>query len=665
MTDQTLLIKVRAETNKAIKELGSLTKQVGKLSKENETLSRKKSGIDELSKGYKGLSVSLGSVVSGLAALGVASKAVEFTKLAADAEQSRDAFTRVFSDLGLNATEAFDKIKKASQNLIPDAAIRQSAVVAASLGVPIDKLSQLMEIARAKSREMGTDVKSAFNDLAVGIGRGSPMILDNLGLTIKLEEANKKYADSIGKNVTELSKSDKQMALTNAVIDAGSAAVERYATAGLSANEKMQKMNASLDNLKVKIGTALLPLMEQLTTSTTNWVNSLDEETVKKFGESLNSIASTFIGLGKTLSFLNDILMPDILGGKDAGIIDTAAKGWGRLGEHLNTVQTTYSALSASSNWFDQVDGIQTSIQNFDGLKTTYDELSTKLQKLLAENIKLQDQFRSDGSTFAKNKLAELSTEQQRVLDLSMQLAQQRPVDGIVSPTAVKDVKDIGDAVDQVKNDIEKTPAKVKIESDTEKWAREYNEQLAKLQGTPIKVDVDTTQAETKIVSTQEKAKTPTVAPHTVKVDTSAVDLAIARLKKPTSSVHTIYEKIVSARANGGLIPQRLAVGGTFTGAGKVPGYDSTDSDRVNAKLTGGEFVVKRSAVDAYGTSLLHSINNMSLPKFAKGGEVGGATSSGNIQPINLNIGGKSFKMMSDREVAESLQRFIDSEGGL
>ena len=83
------------------------------------------------------------------------------------------------------------------------------------------------------------------------------------------------------------------------------------------------------------------------------------------------------------------------------------------------------------------------------------------------------------------------------------------------------------------------------------------------------------------------------------------------------------------------------------------------------------EFVVKRKAVDAIGLKALYDINNMrfKLPKFATGGFVGSTpsstTASPQMTPINLTIGGQSFGVMSDRDVAEALQRYINTEGGL
>ncbi len=52
---------------------------------------------------------------------------------------------------------------------------------------------------------------------------------------------------------------------------------------------------------------------------------------------------------------------------------------------------------------------------------------------------------------------------------------------------------------------------------------------------------------------------------------------------------------------------------------------------------------------------------------YALGGVVGGnsnTVSQGTLTPININIGGNTFGMTADRDVAEAMQRFFNSEGG-
>jgi hypothetical protein len=63
----------------------------------------------------------------------------------------------------------------------------------------------------------------------------------------------------------------------------------------------------------------------------------------------------------------------------------------------------------------------------------------------------------------------------------------------------------------------------------------------------------------------------------------------------------------ILGRNDGGIIPARLAAGGTVPGGG--PNVDS-----IPAMLTPGEFVMRRSAVQHYGASVMEGINRMVVP---------------------------------------------------
>ena len=52
-------------------------------------------------------------------------------------------------------------------------------------------------------------------------------------------------------------------------------------------------------------------------------------------------------------------------------------------------------------------------------------------------------------------------------------------------------------------------------------------------------------------------------------------------------------------------------------------GYMGGDRDNIPSLLTGGEYVVKKSAVDAYGVDFFNKVNTGRMQKFASGGLVG------------------------------------------
>ena len=83
------------------------------------------------------------------------------------------------------------------------------------------------------------------------------------------------------------------------------------------------------------------------------------------------------------------------------------------------------------------------------------------------------------------------------------------------------------------------------------------------------------------------------------------------------------------------------------------------------------EFVFPASVVKAIGVDKLYAaMHSFKLPKlpvagYANGGLVGGGGSSANLQPINLNIAGQNFQVMSDADVASALVNYLNTEGGL
>lgn len=101
-------------------------------------------------------------------------------------------------------------------------------------------------------------------------------------------------------------------------------------------------------------------------------------------------------------------------------------------------------------------------------------------------------------------------------------------------------------------------------------------------------------------------------------------------IKDKTVTV-TIVEKRVGGDDSGrsGLQdsknPQKRNSGGFINRENKVPGNGNQDT--VKALLTPGEFIIKKSSVEKYGSRFLHALNNGQLdglPRFAEGGEVGG-----------------------------------------
>lgn len=193
----------------------------------------------------------------------VAATAIEALKGAADltvagaqAQQTRAAFEQLAQAAGTTGNALMTAMRKASGGEISDLNLQLAANKANLLGVAnsAEQLGTLMEIARDRAQKMGISTTQAFNDLVTGLGRGSALILDNLGITVSVTEANATYAASLGKTASALSDAEKKQALINAVLSQGQASLAATGGAVEGPATAFARLATAADNAKTALG---------------------------------------------------------------------------------------------------------------------------------------------------------------------------------------------------------------------------------------------------------------------------------------------------------------------------------------------------------------------------------------------------------------------------
>lgn len=190
-------------------------------------------------------------------------------KAVADAvqfQQIEESYTRLTNKMGFDSQKLLSSLTDASASTVSNYNLMLASNKAMALGVGenMEDIATLMEIARLKGRALGLDTTQAFDDIVTGIGRGSPLILDNLGITIKLASAQEEYAASLGKTVEEMTDAEKKNAIFNAVITSGRKELEETGEVTLTYSERVQQLKKQLADLSVRIGTSLLPHLERM-----------------------------------------------------------------------------------------------------------------------------------------------------------------------------------------------------------------------------------------------------------------------------------------------------------------------------------------------------------------------------------------------------------------
>ena len=140
------------------------------------------------------------------------------------------------------------KLEEVSNGTVATNDLIASSSRALLLGIPAEEISSLLEISRVSAAATGEAVAKSFDDITKGIGRQSPLILDNLGIIVNVTDANKKYAEALNKNATELTKTEQSQAFLNSVLEVGQRRVEEFDGALGGLNESLQQSQASIKN---------------------------------------------------------------------------------------------------------------------------------------------------------------------------------------------------------------------------------------------------------------------------------------------------------------------------------------------------------------------------------------------------------------------------------
>lgn len=198
---------------------------------------------DEFSKGikqsegqlssFKGVVGKIGGAIAGAFAV---NKIVQFTKeaykLAGQAQGVYNAFSR------LNRPGLLNDLKEATRGTTDELKLMQTAVQANNFKIPLDQLATYLKFATNRAIETGESVDYLVQSIILGIGRKSPLILDNLGISAsKLREELAKTGD-MGKAVGNIIEEEMKK---------GGDAIETSAV-------KTQKLGAAWKNFMTSVG---------------------------------------------------------------------------------------------------------------------------------------------------------------------------------------------------------------------------------------------------------------------------------------------------------------------------------------------------------------------------------------------------------------------------
>jgi len=246
MATDKIVAEYTVKVDAALKNLDKLANKVDKIDDE-----RKKTQA-----GFKDMSSSLASSFSKVgAAIGLAfgtaqiiSFGKEAVKLASQMEGVERAFKRIG---GANSDNLLDGLRKATRGTVSDLVLMQKAVQASNFKIPLENLASLFKFAQARARETGESVEYLTNSIVLGIGRKSPLILDNLGISAVELRTRLKGVGVEAANVGDIAQ---------IIGDIAQEELEKMGDQADTTADKLARLSTIAENAQTSVGEALINL---------------------------------------------------------------------------------------------------------------------------------------------------------------------------------------------------------------------------------------------------------------------------------------------------------------------------------------------------------------------------------------------------------------------
>jgi len=281
-------------------------------------------GLGKLGKALGGVATA-GAVVGTAVVAAAALAGGAMIKLAIDAapmEGIEKAFEGIAEASGESADVMLEALQKGSAGMITQRDLMSKYNLAASLvsDTFANELPNAMGYLTKVAAGTGEDMGYMLDSLVRGVGRLSPMILDNLGIQVDLSEAYDAFAPTIGKVAGELTKQEQQTALMNQVMEKLAVNTAAMPEVTGTAATAFAAMGTQIKDLKDGIGLALQPVLLALMNPLNDlaqkygpqvieWAKVAGEWLGKKIPIAIETVTGWFRGLGDVLVPLSKYIL--------------------------------------------------------------------------------------------------------------------------------------------------------------------------------------------------------------------------------------------------------------------------------------------------------------------------------------------------------------------
>ena len=229
--------------------------------------------------------------------------AFQFLKKAADYRVIQDSQVAFAGATGVGMRTLTADIQSASGAMLDFKTASEAASIGIASGLGQGQITELAEGAGNLSKILGRDVTDSFNRLIRGVTKAEPELLDELGITLRLADAQTNYAATLGKSAKDLSNYEKKQAVFaevqgqledkfNSVADATDVQANKLARLGIEFEKVMKPLKEwinkisepaseffikNIGSLTAALALLAIPIIKAIIPGTQEWAKASQE----------------------------------------------------------------------------------------------------------------------------------------------------------------------------------------------------------------------------------------------------------------------------------------------------------------------------------------------------------------------------------------------------
>ena len=253
---------VTVQSKQASKALNQTSKAAGTADRNIKGVAAASSGASKnFSKMSQGMASGIVPAYATLAAnIFALSAAFRFFKEQADLSILKESQVSYAQSSGTAIKTLTANLQEASGGMLTFKSSAEAAAIGMAKGFTPEQMNSLAIGARKVSAALGRDFEDAFDRLVRGVSKAEPELLDELGITLRLANATKRYGDMVGKTADSLTEYERSQAV---MVEVQRQLNDQFGDQALQANPYQQLM-VTLDNLINKVTQAVLPIFNAI-----------------------------------------------------------------------------------------------------------------------------------------------------------------------------------------------------------------------------------------------------------------------------------------------------------------------------------------------------------------------------------------------------------------